>query len=124
MSPPPSQGGPAVSAPNAAVFVLSPRKTKSLDRAVEVIEYMQHHLSSPASVQEISDACHAYYEEVLHILTTLEALELVERYGRDGSPREGPRVAYMWRQPTHAENRRARDGYKAHQRDGDSSPTS
>lgn len=115
-APNPQQGGTAVNN-DAAVFILSPGRTKSLDRASGVIAYMEAHEGVPVSVQEVADACDAYYEEVLHVLTTLEALDLVKRYSRDGSPREGPRVAYSWVQPTKRENMRDRAAFKARQRD-------
>lgn len=97
---------------DAAVYVLSPKRTKSLDRAAEVIQYMREHSGSPVSVREVSESCHAFYEEVLHVLTTLEALGMVERYSRPGAPKEGPRVAYLWRQPTGEELATAREKYK------------
>ena len=99
------------------MFVLSPRRTRSLDRAADVITYLREHIGEPVSVQQIADAAESYYEETLHVLTTLEALGLVERYFRDGSPREGARVAYLWLQPTKKRNMKERAAYKASARD-------
>jgi DNA-binding IclR family transcriptional regulator len=96
---------------STTVYSVSPKRTKSLERATEVIGYMQAHTGSPVSVSEVADDCKAFYEEVLHILTTLEALGMVVRYSREGAPKEGPRVAYLWRQPTQEELEESRTRY-------------
>jgi len=77
-----------------------------------VISYLRGRTGAPTSVAEIAEECGAFYEEVLHILTTLEALSMVERYSRDGAPKEGPRVAYCWRPLTASEAAELRDSYK------------
>lgn len=99
--------------PSAApTFILDPKRTKSLDRAAAVIAYMQSHSGGPVSVQEVARESESFYEEVLHILTTLEVLGMVERYSRPGAPKEGPRVAYSWRAPTEDEAKKQRTEYK------------
>jgi DNA-binding IclR family transcriptional regulator len=83
----------------ATEYVPDDRHTKSLDRAELVISYLKQHIGDPVPVQEIADHTGSYYEEVLHVATTLEALQLVSRFKRAGSPREGARVAYAWLEP-------------------------
>jgi hypothetical protein len=94
----------------ASIYTEDDRETKSLNRAVAVITYLKKSPGEPVPVQEIAEAVGSYYEEVLHVATTLEALAQVQRYKRSGSPREGARIAYAWReQPSKARNRRSRE---------------
>lgn len=97
----------------AAVFIKDERHTRSYDRAAEVIEFLSLHRGDPIPVAEVAEKTGSYYEEVLHIVTTLEVIGAVHRYQRQGSPREGARVAYAWvKRPTRSQNRSARRGFQ------------
>jgi DNA-binding IclR family transcriptional regulator len=92
----------------AESYLPDTRQTKSLDRAELVITYLKERPGEPVSIQEIADRTGSYYEEVLHVVTTLEALVLVNRFKRTGSPREGARVAYAWAEPVRKRSGRRR----------------
>ena len=99
---------PAQADHTATEYMPDDRHTKSLDRAELVISYLQSHSGDPVPIQEIAEHTGSYYEEVLHVATTLEALTLVTRFKRSGSPREGARVAYAWTEPVKKRSGRRR----------------